>query len=156
MLVFHWSRLTPTHFYVSSNALTYFCFSDSHFADFIYDWMYLSNTSARFITGQSNILHKSLVRPYVGVLRRTSLMSSSLVLQQCLARLGYFTWIVCEMESRWLYSCCFVASCFQDLYKTVWSSHLSFSPCISLKSLWCIHTVITTQLQLGRNPILFY
>ena len=31
-------------------------FSGSHFVDFIYGWMYLSTTSARFVTGQGNIL----------------------------------------------------------------------------------------------------
>ena len=36
------------------------------------------------------------------------------------------------------------------------SSDLTFSPGISLKSMWCIHTVILTQPQLGRNPTLFY
>ena len=34
------------------------------------------------------------------------------------------------------------------------SSHLPFSPYIVLMFMWCIHTVILTQL--GRNPILIY
>ena len=31
-----------------------------------------------------------------------------------------------------------------------------FSLCILLASMWCIHTVVWTQLQFGRNPVLFY
>ena len=36
-------------------------FSGSYFVDFIYDQMYLSATSARFIVGQCNILHNTWV-----------------------------------------------------------------------------------------------
>ena len=49
--------------------------------------------------------------------RRTSLMSSSLLLQQCPACLVRLTWIVFMMGGRWPYSCCFVECCFQDLFK---------------------------------------
>ena len=42
-----------------------------------------------------------------------SLMSSSILLQQCLVRL---TWIVFVMDGKWLYSCCFVGCCHQDLF----------------------------------------
>ena len=47
--------------------------------------------------------------PYVGVHRSTSLMSSSLLLQQCPACLVRLTWIVFEMGGRWPYSWCFVS-----------------------------------------------
>ena len=43
----------------------------------------------------------AFARPYVGVHRSTSHMSSSLLLQQCLVRL---TWIVVVMGGRWPYS----------------------------------------------------
>ena len=43
-------------------------------------------------------------RPYVGVHRCTSLMSSSLLLQQCPACLVRLTWIVFVMRGRWPYS----------------------------------------------------
>ena len=46
------------------------------------------------------------------------------------------TKIFCEMGGKWTYSMC--------------SSHLAFSPCISLASMWCIHTVVLTQPQHGR------
>ena len=56
----------------------------------------------------------TLVCPCVGVLKR----KSSFLLQQCLACLVHLTWIACEMIGSWLYSCCFVRCCFQDLFKT--------------------------------------
>ena len=46
--------------------------------------------------------------PYVGVHRRTLLMRSSLVLQQCPACLVDLTWIAFVMEGRWPYSWCLV------------------------------------------------
>ena len=53
---------------------------------------------------------------YVGFHRSTSLMSSSLLLQQCPARLVRLTWIVFVMGSRWPYSWCLVGCCRQDLF----------------------------------------
>ena len=55
-------------------------------------------------------------RPYGGVHRGTSLMSSSLLLQQCPACLVRLTWIVFVMGGRWPYSCCLVGCCCQDLF----------------------------------------
>ena len=46
----------------------------------------------------------AFARPYVAVHRSTSLMSSSLLLQQCPACLVRQTWIVFVMGGRWLYS----------------------------------------------------
>ena len=54
--------------------------------------------------------------PYVGVHRSTSLMSSSLLLQQCPACLVCLTWIVFVMGGRWPYNWCFVGCCLQDLF----------------------------------------
>ena len=48
--------------------------------------------------------HPALAWPYVGVHRSTSLMSSSLLLQQCPACLVHLTWIVFVMGGRWPYS----------------------------------------------------
>ena len=36
------------------------------------------------------------------------------------------------------------------------SFHLAFSLCVLLASMWCILTIVRTQPQLGRNPVLFY
>ena len=54
--------------------------------------------------------------PYVGVHRSTSLMSSSLLLQQCPACLIHLTWIVFVMGGRWPYSWCLVGCCHHDLF----------------------------------------
>ena len=54
--------------------------------------------------------------PYAGVHRSTSLMSSSLLLQQCPACLVRLTWIVFMMGGRWPYSWCLVGCCCQDLF----------------------------------------
>ena len=61
------------------------------------------------------------VRPCLGVHNTASLMSSSLLHQQCSACLVRLTWMVCEMRGKWLYSCCFVGCCFRDLFKTPFS-----------------------------------
>ena len=53
----------------------------------------------------------AFARPYEGVHRSRSLMSSSLVLQQCPACLVRLTWIVFVMGGRWLYSWFFVRCC---------------------------------------------
>ena len=58
----------------------------------------------------------AFAQPYVGVHRSTSLMSSSLLLQQCPACQVRRTWLVFVMEGRWLYSWCFVGCCRQDLF----------------------------------------
>ena len=46
----------------------------------------------------------AFAQPYVGVHRSTSLMSLSLLLQQCPACLVHLTWIVFMMGGRW--PCC--------------------------------------------------
>ena len=53
--------------------------------------------------------------PYAGVHRSTSLMSSSLLLQQCPACLARLTCIVFVMGGKWPYSWCLVGCCRQDL-----------------------------------------
>ena len=58
----------------------------------------------------------AFTRPYVGVHRSTSLMSSSLVLQQCPACLVRLTCIVFVTGGRWPYSWCLVGCCRQDLF----------------------------------------
>ena len=61
----------------------------------------------------------AFARPYAGVHRSTSLMSSSLLLQQCPACLIRLTWIVFVMGGRWPYSWCLVGWCRQDLFNIV-------------------------------------
>ena len=99
---------------------------------------------------------------------KMSLTSSSLLLQQCLTCLACLTWMVCETGDKWLYSCCFVGCCFQDLFKTpypcVGSIYKSFifvnwwcvyvsnllNQKISLKALWVIYR-ITKELKFKYN-----
>ena len=59
----------------------------------------------------------AFARPCVGVYKSTSLMSSSLLLQQCPACLARLTWIVFVIGGRWPYSWCLVGCCRQDLFK---------------------------------------
>ena len=54
--------------------------------------------------------------PYAGVHRSTSLMSSSLLLQQCPVCLVRLTCIVFMMGGKWPYSWCLVGCCRQDLF----------------------------------------
>ena len=56
---------------------------------------------------------------YAGVHRSTSLMSSSLLLQQCPARLVRLTCIVFVMGGKWPYSWCLVGCRRQDLFKII-------------------------------------
>ena len=56
-------------------------------------------------------------RPCVGIHKSTSLMSSSLLLQQCPACLVCLTWIVFVIGGRWPYSWCLVECCCQDLFR---------------------------------------
>ena len=58
----------------------------------------------------------AFARPYVGVHRSTSLMSSSLLLQQCPACLVRLTLIVFVMGGRWPYSWCLVGCCREVLF----------------------------------------
>ena len=62
---------------------------------------------------------------YVGVLWSTSLMISSLLLQQCPACLVRLTWIVFVIRGRWLYRLCLVGCCGQDLLNNCYLRRLS-------------------------------
>ena len=58
----------------------------------------------------------AFARPYVGVHRSTSFMSSSLLLQKCPACLVRLTWIVFMMGGWWPYSWYFAGCCRQDVF----------------------------------------
>ena len=74
--------------------------------------------------------------PYVEVLKSTSFMSSSLLLQQCPACLVRLTWMVFVMGGRWPYSWCLegVASrtCSILLAAFLCNCRLAFSPVVLL------------------------
>ena len=59
----------------------------------------------------------AFARPCVGIHKSASLISSSLLLQQCPACLVRLTWIVFVIGGRWPYSWCLVGCCFQDLFR---------------------------------------
>ena len=59
----------------------------------------------------------AFARPCVGIHKSTSLISSSLLLQQCPACLVRLTWIVFVIGGRWPYSWCLVGCCCQDLFR---------------------------------------
>ena len=59
----------------------------------------------------------AFARPCVGVHKSTSLMSSSLLLQQCPVCLVRLTWIVFVIGGRWPYNWCLVGCYRQDLFK---------------------------------------
>ena len=58
----------------------------------------------------------AFAQPYVEVYRSTSLMSSSLLLQQCPTCLVRLTWIVFLIGGMWPYSRCLLECCRQDLF----------------------------------------
>ena len=60
--------------------------------------------------------HTAFERPCKGVHWSTSLISSSLLLQQCPACLVSLIWIVFVMGGRWPYSCWFVGCYLQDRF----------------------------------------
>ena len=102
----------------------------------------------------------AFARPYVGVHRITSLMSSSLLLQQCPACLVRLTWIVFVMGDRWPYSWCFAGGATRTysilLAIFLCSCRLASSPAVLLASKWCIHTAVLTRPLPGRNCVSFY
>ena len=74
-------------------------------------WMYVRASRPAF------------VRPHVGVHRNTSLMSSTLLLQQCPACLVRLTCIVFMMGGRWPYSWCLVGCCHLGLFNIARKLH---------------------------------
>ena len=79
--------------------------------------------------------------PYAWVQRNTSLMSSSLLLQQCPACLLRLTWIFFVMGGRWTYSCRFVGCCLQDLFKITHSILVSLPSSFFSIRLVSVHIV---------------
>ena len=61
-----------------------------------------------------------LARLCEGVHGSTLLMNSPVLLQQCPTCLVHLIWMVFMMGGRWLYSCCFVGCCLQNLFNTAW------------------------------------
>ena len=118
-----WARISLTlsrhfslSFFVSGKS------SEPHLVSPTSCWMYVRAGRPAF------------ARACVGVHRSTSLMSSSLLLQQCPACLIRLTWIVFVMRGSWPYSWCLVG-CFDRtcsiLLATFWfNCRLASSPAV--------------------------
>ena len=72
--------------------------------------------------------------PYVGIHRSTSLMSSSLLLQQCPACLVRLTCIVFVMGGKWPYSWCLV-----NRNENIMNMHVCICVCIHIWMCICVH-----------------
>ena len=104
--------------------------------------------------------HLAFTRPYVGVHRSSSLMSSSLLLQQCPAFLVRLTWIVLWWEAGGRIDGALwgVASRTYSILLATFlcNCRLSSSRAILLASKGCIHTAGSTRQLHGRNCVSFY
>ena len=92
----------------------------------------------------------AFARPYVGVHRSTSLMSSSRLLQQCPAYLVRLTWIVGALLGVTARTYSILVSTF------LCNCRLASSPAVLLVSKWCIHIAVSTRLLPGRSCVSFY
>ena len=120
---------------------------------YIYIWSSLSSCGA-------STYFPDLLSPSIPIILRSwwesiekCHLSLSLLHQQCLTCPVCLTWMVLEIGGKWLYSWCFVG-CFQDLFIIACSILMKFPSIffslVLLASMWCIHTVVLTQLLLGR------
>ena len=101
-----------------------------------------------------------LVSTCVGIYRRTSLMSSTLLLQGCSACLfvlhGWFVrWEVSGRTSG-IFSGAVSKHCSKQYTALLRSSHVAFFLSVSLKFMLCNRTIVLIRLQLGRIPFLFH
>ena len=87
--------------------------------------------------------------------RRILLKSLSLILQVCPLSLVHVTSMVFEMGGTDIVSWG-VTFWICSLLAFLCNSHLVFSRCVLLATIWCLHIVVMTQPQLGRNTVLFY
>ena len=63
--------------------------------------------SVQRLCKQVCVCRPKVARPCVGIHKRTSLMSSSLLPQQCFACRVCLTWMISQIRGRWPYSWCF-------------------------------------------------
>ena len=128
---------------------------------YVYIHRYICMSSSSY--AESAAFPDSLFCPYYPTPAHTCVRIHHLWVPPCFssnsACLVHLIWMVLENVS----GCTAVVSsgvasriCWSWLMWLLWSSHLAFSLCILLVFMWCIHWVVLTQPQLGRNPILFY
>ena len=80
----------------------------------------------------------AFAQPCVGVHRSTSLMSSSLFLQQCPACLVRLIWTLFVMGGRWPCSWCFVGCCRQDLFNVARNQFICIKMDLALNNQQCL------------------
>ena len=80
-------------------------------------------------------------RPCEEVHRNTSLMSSSLILQQCPACVVLLTWAVFVMGIKWPYSSCFVGCYLQDSFNIARSNLVQLPSSFFSMCLISVHAV---------------
>ena len=101
----------------------------------------------------------AFARPCVGIHKSTSLMSSSLLLQQCPACLVRLTWIDFVIGGRWPYSWCLVGCRCQDLLRIA-RSILVYLPSRIPKMLFtftiCFRDLVSKKYLVSRVLINFY
>ena len=104
--------------------------------------------------------HPAFARPCVGVHKGTSLMISSLLLQQCPACLVHLTWIVFVIGGRWPYSWCLVGCCHQDLFMLTAPSIFyfcdSFSSFIHIANSWKCRMILLVIWAFSFVGIIFF
>ena len=67
----------------------------------------------------------------------------------------FVRWVISGSTAAFLWGATF-RICWKQHTESLYSYHLAFSPSVSLKSKWCNHTVVLTQVQLRMIPFLFY
>ena len=135
-----WDRIKSVEVVVNTNHVTFLTNSFSRLISLPTSTIFVSGTSG--ITAISKYRSVNPVCPCVEVPRKTSLMSSSLLLQQSLVCFIHLTWIVCDIGGKWPYSSCFVRYCFcvYTNHRAVFlrSSHLAFFLPEYVKSIDCV------------------
>ena len=95
----------------------------------------------RAVVYRFKLIVLTFARPCEGVHRSSSLMSLSLLLQQCPTCLVRLTWVVFVTGGGWPYSCCFVGCCLQDLSNTTRSIFVLLPSSLFSIYFVCIHVV---------------
>ena len=83
----------------------------------------------------------TLARPFIGVQKKSSFMSSSLLLQHCPTNLARLIRMVLEMRGFWLYSWNFCGCYFLDLFNITCSILVQFPSSFFLIRFVSVHVV---------------
>ena len=81
-------------------------------------------------------------------------MNAPLLPQQCPACHARLVWMIFEMGGRWLYNCCFVGCCLQNLFNTARSILIQLPSSFLSIHLVSVHVVLTLPLH-GKKKLPF-